>query len=60
MASQIYRGYDIEYSKEKGWRVSLNGEFLCAQPSEEFACSWVNKDRLARTHERLVNQKGKK
>ena len=48
MARNIYRGYEIEHHKERGWLVYLNDQFLCAQPSEEFALSWVDRDRKER------------
>jgi len=41
---QKYRGYEIELDRARGWLIYLDGEFVCAQPSEEFAYSWVNQE----------------
>jgi hypothetical protein len=39
-----YRGYEIKHEGlVKGWRIYLAGEFVCAQPSDEFARHWVDK-----------------
>lgn len=45
MLKCTYRGYDIQFDKEKRWQIFLNGEFVCAQPSEEFAYKWVDEQK---------------
>jgi citrate synthase len=46
-----YRGYEIENKTVRsatgvpatGWYIYLNGQFVCQQPSKEFAHHWVDR-----------------